>query len=411
MIKPVIGYLSTGAFFIQFFKKEYQLLFSLFVLYKVSFGILSFFNQLSVRFLLQQSRKVVHILFHIFQQTANLLFYHLFQSIYTDIVGFGAQVAAFVVVGAFEKRYMGVGVVNVVPHLCTAVGAVEYVRKHTLFAVVIFVFSSFGFGYVLLGQLPGVSVDYGFKHIFKNLPGFLWGFVALFQFERLRKGFEIHHIAAILLVGQYLADTAGFPFVRVHIRVFAWFVYAFTLPVIQGRKNFIGFQNIGNYIVAFAFKGKAVDSLDHSRRFRVNHPFVVVFRVFHISVRRLGKRLAGITLDTLGTADFLADVLGIHFVHNIAESGHIVFTFVAVDTVIYRNKSHIFYRKIVFGVITHLQVFTAKAGKVLDHNCAHLSRFNIGNHLLKGRSVKVCACVAIVHIVGSIGKAVFIGIF
>ena len=84
------------------------------------------------------------------------------------------------VVGAFEKCYMGVGVVHIVPHLCTTVGAVEYVGKHTLFAVVIFVFSPFCFGYILLGQQPGVSVDYRFKHIFKNLPGFLWCLISLF---------------------------------------------------------------------------------------------------------------------------------------------------------------------------------------------------------------------------------------
>ena len=64
--------------------------------------------------------------------------------------------------------------------------------------------------------------------------------------------------------------------------------------------------------------------------------------------------------------------------------------------------------KIVFGVISHLQVFTPETGHILNDDRADISHFDIIEQFLKARSVEIRAGVAVIHIELGVTHVVFL---
>ena len=82
----------------------------------------------------------------------------------------------------------------------------------------------------------------------------------------------------------------------------------------------------------------------------------------------------------------------------------------AVHTIRDGNVSHAVAGEEDVDVATCFDVITTKTGKVFGDDAFHGAVFDVGNHALKVRAVEVASCVAIIHIIGIVRKAVVLGI-
>ena len=96
---------------------------------------------------------------------------------------------------------------------------------------------------------------------------------------------------------------------------------------------------------------------------------------------------------------FAADVTGVPLVDNIQKGGKLGrLLVVAVYSAVYGDEADTKLWEPHFRIHTHFQIVTAKTGKVFHHHAIYAPRFNIGNHPLKIRAVKVRPTIPIVYI-------------
>ena len=98
--------------------------------------------------------------------------------------------------------------------------------------------------------------------------------------------------------------------------------------------------------------------------------------------------LSGVSLNFHHSSDFLAGVLRIPLIDDIAERGKLIVALGAVHTIIHGDKVNIVLREHDFRIHTHLQIVTAETGHILDDNTFDDTSLNIGNHFLKPRAIK-----------------------
>ena len=133
-------------------------------------------------------------------QTVDLIQHHLFQKLHPDIVGLRAFPQAGVMVLAAKKLDVVVALVEVEVEVSSALRAFQNAGEYA---------GLLGDGGPLAARpllhllylFPGGPVNDGLMDIEEDCPVFLRVLNALFHFVGLGVGFEIDHIAAILLGG------------------------------------------------------------------------------------------------------------------------------------------------------------------------------------------------------------------
>ena len=71
----------------------------------------------------------------------------------------------------------------------------------------------------------------------------------------------------------------------------------------------------------------------------VDDPPFFILRGFLVPIGRLSQRFSGVAPQTVGASDLAADVTGVHFIHDIAEGCQLIFSVVAIHTVVDGDKT------------------------------------------------------------------------
>ena len=231
--------------------------------------------------------------------------------------------------------------------------------------------------------------------------------------KRLGMRFEVQHIAAVFLPRQDTVNGARFPLVRIRLTFLAAAVDAFGRPVRRTVEVLLVLHDPCDGILAVAVKIELENLPDDRSGFRVDDPALLVLRVFHIAVRGLGERFARPPSGIVRRPHLAADILGVQLVHDILDGDKIVHVRCpvnAVHIIVDGDKADIVVGEIVFGVISHLQVFTPETGHILNDDRADISHFDIIEQFLKTRSVKIRTGVAVIHIELCVAHVVFLGV-
>ena len=94
----------------------------------------------------------------------------------------------------------------------------------------------------------------------------------------------------------------------------------------------------------------------------IHHFFIL--RGFLVPIGRLSQRFSGVAPQTVGASDLAADVTGVHFIHDIAEGCQLIFSVVAIHTVVDGDKTDAVVWEIAIRVVAHLQIVTAQTGHI-----------------------------------------------
>ena len=97
-----------------------------------------------------------------------------------------------------------------------------------------------------LHLLPGSPVNDGLMDVEEDRPVFLRVLDPLFHLVGFGIGFEVDHIAAILLQGKNFLDRGMPPFSRLHGTLRAAAVYPLALPVVSGIAYTVPLQRCGD---------------------------------------------------------------------------------------------------------------------------------------------------------------------
>lgn len=245
--------------------------------------------------------------------------------------------------------------------------------------------------------------------VLKHHPRLRWVPHDFFALEGLLKSFEVHRIAQIVLVAQYIGDGRCVPVV--------WVVEVTparsACPLVSQHprsKDLQLSQVPGDFAGAVAFSGHLEDQPDNWSGFRVNGQ--MAFAVSQIAVGGLcGDPLTAHALGPKYRPDLLAGVLSVPLVDDVAERGEVVVLPLAVHAVVDRDKPHIVLREADLCVHPYLQVVAAETGHILDDDRADEAAFNIGQHLLEARPVKVRTGVAVILVYPVIRDPMVSGVF
>ena len=212
-----------------------------------------------------------------------------------------------------------------------------------------------------------------------NIFGILFSFVSVALIS-LGKDRFVYILTGIKLVLCIISDT-----------FLAAAVDAFGRPVRRTVEVLLVLHDPCDGILAVAVQIQLENLPDDGCGLRVDDPAFLVLRVFHIAVRGLGERFACSPSGIVRRPHLAADILGVQLVHDILDGDKIVHVRCpvnAVHIIVDGDKADIVVGKIVFGVISHLQVFTPETGHILNDDRADISHFNIIEQLLKARPIE-----------------------
>ena len=117
-----------------------------------------------------------------------------------------------------------------------------------------------------------------------------------------------------------------------------------------------------------------------------------------IPIGRLSQRLPGIASDTMCRTHLSADVTSVHLIHHIAERSKFVFSVIAVYAIIDGDEAYILFRKKGIRIIADAEIISTEAGHILNDDRRYIAHFYILKHLLKRRTVEICAGIAIIYV-------------
>ena len=191
------------------------------------------------------------------------------------------------VVGTSEIVNFFIRSACVVSHFTVAISAIYQSVKYTPFAIFFFRSPTLCFWNKLLYGFKCFSVDYRLINILEYSPILFGVFISCFVFKWLGICFEIDNISAILLLRKNFLNSCLTPFVRIGLCFLSASVQSFGPPISHRNKHFVFLQFSCNGFVAFTVEAHFEYAFHNGCGFRVNYPFLFVFRRFHISVRRL----------------------------------------------------------------------------------------------------------------------------
>ena len=105
-------------------------------------------------------------------------------------------------------------------------------------------------------------------------------------------------------------------------------------------------------------------------------------------------------------AAFPADILGVPFVHDVAERHEIVLALRAVHAVVDGDETDVAAWEIDLGVLSRFQIFAPETGHILDDQRRDEAVLDILYQPLEIRAVEVGAGIAVVHVDADVLEAV-----
>ena len=143
------------------------------------------------------------------------------------------------------------------------------------------------------------------------------------------------------------------------------------------------------------------DTPHNDRRFLIDDDLVFFCGVHLIAVHRLAAdELSLPLLIPLDAFDLPGNVLGVHVVHNGPKGRNVIGggLHAGVDAVQQGDVPHPLFREVPFHIVAGHNVVTAQTAQVLGNDHVDLPGFNVADHPLKIRAIKICAAVTIINI-------------
>lgn len=217
--------------------------------------------------------------------------------------------------------------------------------------------------------------------------------------ERLLGSFEVDRMAQIVKAFQNMHYRLCCPFIRVSwpFRCCRQVVF---VAVSNRRKNFIFLEPFCNLRRPHAVHAQCKNLLNNGGSFFIHDPPLLVLRVFLVPIRRdSGEVFAGTSFGLPRCPDFLAGVLGVHFIEYVADGGKLAVPAHTVHTVIDGNKVDAVLWKQHFRIHSDLQIVTPEPAHILNDNALDLARLDVGKHPLESGPVEVGSRISVVLVV------------
>ena len=130
--------------------------------------------------------------------------------------------------------------------------------------------------------------------------------------------------------------------------------------------------------------------------FFIHNPMISVIFIFQISVRcNTRHMLSGFALGLECRFYLFADILGIHFIHNIPEYKEIVISIGTVMIIVNCNQTDSLFAE-ELSELTYHKIISPQSAHIFQDNGFHLSILHKLHHSLKGRSFKGCTGYTII---------------
>ena len=110
-------------------------------------------------------------------------------------------------------------------------------------------------------------------------------------------------------------------------------------------------------------------------------------------------------------SDFFGNISGIHFSKDTFKNKQVIFCVIGIIIIGYTNHSDMVLWQNKFHILTHQNIVPSESAHILYNNGFDNTVFYIFHHTLKIRSVKVCPCISVIHIVPQIEITVIFRIF
>ena len=180
--------------------------------------------------------------------------------------------------------------------------------------------------------------------------------------------------------------------------------------VCSGSQNHFFLQLLCDLHRATAFHAKIKDVTDDLCGFFIDDPFLLVFGILPITIRRIsGQPFAAFTLGLVDRADLPAGVTGIELVEPHADSGKTVVHAVLilrVEVVIDGDVPDVVFGKSDVDEHAGHGGIASKTGKVFRQNHGHMIRFDFIQHFLKAGAIEVRSAVSVINKENRIQKMV-----
>lgn len=198
---------------------------------------------------------------------------------------------------------------------------------------------------------------------------------------------EIHRIAAVLLLAEYIRHGGRAPVVRHSRRLAA--IPADIAPMLCRRGHFCRFQAFGNLRRSKAVHTPSKDLAHSLGCFLIHDPVVFVFRVFQIPKGRIGgQRCAGHSLALEHIAYLLAGVLSVPLVEQVLHRDKVADALCGVDVVHNGDVADAETVEALFQKLSNDQAVTPQARVILDDQGADKTLFRQLHNFRERRSRK-----------------------
>ena len=180
---------------------------------------------------------------------------------------------------------------------------------------------------------PCRTVNDSLVDIEEDCPVFFRVFNAPLHFVGFGVAFEVDNITAVFLHSEGFLNGGMPPLARLQCAFGAAPVGAFAAPIIGRIENAVSFQSGSSFRISVSVQRHPIYPAHHLGSLRVDHPIAGIVWIFDIAIRRGRKRDAGISFHLIYNPALLGNVLGVPFVHNVAEWGELVIALITIHTI------------------------------------------------------------------------------
>jgi hypothetical protein len=170
--------------------------------------------------------------------------------------------------------------------------------------------------------------------------------------------------------------------------------------ILRRANNSLAVQGHGNADFALARHKQIKNTLHNNACIFINNQFMLVVRVFHITIRRKRPdKLALLLLRPQRRLNLFRYIPRILLIKNIPyRHKHIVLLFGTVYIIVKGNKPHTMLGEYFFDIITRINIISAEAGQVFNNNTIYFFSLYITNHFFKTGAVKISSRKIIIAI-------------
>ena len=243
--------------------------------------------------------------------------------------------------------------------------------------------------------------------VFHHDPFIPWIAERQMAFEGNLGGFPLGDVSQVNHVPQHFRNGGAGPFLPLGVGVYIQSIVGHA-AVYRRRRNAALVKASCNFRGRRPFCCHSKDALDHLAGLPIHYKMIFVHRIFLVAVRRKGRNVSAIPhLGGKSRADLLGCIPRIHLIDDVFEGGNVRIRAVGIVAVMDGDVAYALGGEIDLRILPCRNVVASQAGKVFGDDHIDLLCFDVPDHPLEIRAVKVCAAPAVVYIFVKYNIAVF----